>query len=77
MQSPPATTNENEGQRKGKRSERKDQPAQSDKQAGKKRKMDERNDDGLSKKERIKAMARQTPWSQEVDWERCKNPAEM
>lgn len=43
---------------------------------GKKRKLDER-DDGLSKKDRVRQAARATPWSVDVDWDRCWNAAEM
>ncbi|CBQ70582.1 related to TRF4-topoisomerase I-related protein [Sporisorium reilianum SRZ2] len=43
---------------------------------GKKRKADERQDDGRTKKERQMARSRHTPWSAEVDWSRCQNGAE-
>ncbi|EST06226.1 PAP/25A-associated [Kalmanozyma brasiliensis GHG001] len=43
---------------------------------GKKRKADEREDDGRSKKERQMARSRHTPWSADVDWNKCKNGAE-
>lgn len=43
---------------------------------GKKRKAEERIDDGRSKKEREMARSRRTPWSADVDWSRCRNGAE-
>ncbi|TKY84949.1 hypothetical protein EX895_006029 [Sporisorium graminicola] len=43
---------------------------------GNKRKADDREDDGRSKKERQMARSRHTPWSAEVDWTRCQNGAE-
>lgn len=43
--------------------------------AGRKRKADER--DGRSKKERTRAAARGTPWAVDVEWEECRNAAEM
>ncbi|KAN0061080.1 hypothetical protein ACQY0O_006815 [Thecaphora frezii] len=49
--------------------------------AGKKRKIDDRDDDGKTKQERIQerreARSRYTPWSADVDWSRCRNGAEM
>lgn len=41
-----------------------------------KRKAEERIDDGRSKKEREMARSRRTPWSADVDWSRCRNGAE-
>ncbi|PWN53113.1 Nucleotidyltransferase, partial [Violaceomyces palustris] len=45
--------------------------------AGKKRKLDDRDDDGRSKKEKVQARSRHTPWASDVDWEKCRNGAEM
>lgn len=45
-------------------------------QKGKKRKADEREDDGRSKKEREMARSRHTPWSADVEWNKCQNGAE-
>lgn len=43
---------------------------------GKKRKADEREDDGRTKKEREMARSRHTPWSADVEWCKCQNGAE-
>ncbi|KAJ1032673.1 hypothetical protein NDA16_000696 [Ustilago loliicola] len=43
---------------------------------GKKRKADERENDGRTKKEREMARSRHTPWSADVEWSRCQNGAE-
>lgn len=43
---------------------------------GKKRKSDEREDDGRTKKEREMARSRHTPWSADVEWSKCQNGAE-
>lgn len=47
--------------------------------AGRKRKAEEidYNDGYASKKERIDANSRRAPWAAEVDWDDCKNVAEM
>ena len=45
---------------------------------GKKRKLDDREQEvQLSRKQRQAAAARATPWADDVDWDRCKNGAEM
>lgn len=37
----------------------------------------EKADDGYSKKQRIAAESRVTPWAVDVDWDNCRNAADM
>lgn len=67
------SSGQSKGARKG---NSRDKVDSSTSRKGKKRKVDEREDDGRSKKEREMARSRRTPWSGDVDWSKCQNGAE-
>ena len=61
------------------RGKAKDKGKEREEHAGRKRKVEEVDfDDGYAnKKQRVAAASRKAPWAQDVDWDKCRNVAEM